>query len=474
MNKLSEGFLFTLGVILVGFGYVQGVVVPNTAVKYAQQAAINSYNSSLGNINVKSLQPCNSVVSKCGKIRVVENTNPDSYQDFTFNHNIAGYPSTFALDDDATPSLANSKVMVAADATTHTISQFPVTGFTTTVTCNDPSGGTTISGSTAYVAINSSESITCTFTNTPTVPVACPSNSWLQRANLGGLARSRSFGFSINNKGYIGGGLNTLSSLQEDFWEYNTTTNIWTQKANFGGGINSDSVAFAINGKGYVVTGADGVWSTNDTWEYNPTSNGWIQKADFGGVARFGAVGFAIGAKGYLGLGNDPITNNGVFLQDFWEYDPITDIWTQKSNFPGGLRHRAEGFSIGNKGYVGVGGNIVNNSTQLFQDFWEYNPTTDLWTQKANLPGLPRWDAASFSIGNKGYLGTGVPQGGGMLQDFWEYNPLNDTWTQKANLYGPARGRAVGFSIGSKGYIGTGFGGVFSLVHLNDFWEYCP
>ena len=31
-----------------------------------------------------------------------------------------------------------------------------------------------------------------------------------------------------------------------------------------------------------------------------------------------------------------------------------------------------------------------------------------------------------------------------------------DTWTQKADFGGTARDSAVGFSIGSKGYIGTG------------------
>ena len=42
-------------------------------------------------------------------------------------------------------------------------------------------------------------------------------------------------------------------------------------------------------------------------------------------------------------------------------------------------------------------------------------------------------------------------------KDFWEYDPIANTWTQKADFGGTARAVAVGFSIGSKGYIGTGF-----------------
>ena len=45
-----------------------------------------------------------------------------------------------------------------------------------------------------------------------------------------------------------------------------------------------------------------------------------------------------------------------------------------------------------------------------------------------------------------------------------------NTWTQKADFGGTARNAAVGFSIGSKGYIGTGYDGSY----CKDFWEYDP
>ena len=76
------------------------------------------------------------------------------------------------------------------------------------------------------------------------------------------------------------------------------------------------------------------------------------------------------------------------------------------------------------------------------------------WTPKADFGGTGRWGAVGFSIGNKGYIGTGWDNG--PHQDFWEYNPSTDAWTQKANFGGTARYGAVGFSIGNKGYIGTG------------------
>ncbi|TAL62059.1 MAG: T9SS type A sorting domain-containing protein, partial [Bacteroidetes bacterium] len=188
------------------------------------------------------------------------------------------------------------------------------------------------------------------------------------------------------------------------------------------------------------------------------------QKADVGISTRYRAVGFSIGTKGYIGAGNDG--NNTTAQKDFWEYDPSTNIWTQKADYGGGRRYGPVGFSIGAKGYVGTGSDI-NYASQ--QDFWEYNPSTNTWTQKANFAGTPRRSAVAFSIGTKGYIGTG-DDGNNVQQDFWEYDLGADTWTQKANFAGTARTSAVGFSIGNKGYIGTGADK--NSTPLKDFWAW--
>ena len=144
--------------------------------------------------------------------------------------------------------------------------------------------------------------------------------------------------------------------------------------------------------------------------------------------------------------------------------------WIQKATVGGTARQNAVGFSIGTKGYIGTGVDINNN---YFNDFWEYDPSTNVWTQKANFGGTSRHSAVGFSIGDKGYIGTGQDVTYAYRNDFWEYDPASNTWTQKANFGGAARWQAVGFGIGTKGYLGTGyldFGG----GAVNDFWEYDP
>jgi len=137
--------------------------------------------------------------------------------------------------------------------------------------------------------------------------------------------------------------------------------------------------------------------------------------------------------------------------------------WTQKADFGGKARNSAVGFSIGGKGYTGTG-----YDGSYCKDFWEYDPAQNTWTQKADFGGMARNSAVGFSIGSRGYIGTGYD--GSYYKDFWEYDPALNTWTQKADFGGKIRKAAVGFSIGSRGYIGTGYDGSYH----KDFWEYDP
>ena len=151
-----------------------------------------------------------------------------------------------------------------------------------------------------------------------------------------------------------------------------------------------------------------------------------------------------------------------MYYGDFWEYDPDTDAWTQKADFGGTVRAGTASFSIGTKGYIGTG----YNDPIVYNDFYEYDPDTDAWTQKADFGGTARHGAVGFSIGTKGYIGTGSDYS---QNDFWEYNPDTDVWIQRADFGGTARLSAVGFSIENKGYIGTGLNDSTRYI---DFWEY--
>ena len=148
--------------------------------------------------------------------------------------------------------------------------------------------------------------------------------------------------------------------------------------------------------------------------------------------------------------------------------------WKKKPDFGGIARVSAAGFSIGNKGYMGTGFTCCWND---YKDFWEYDPVTGAWTQKADFSGAARRGAVGFSVGGKGYIGTGWSGSYPdyvYYKDLWEYHPIANSWTKKADFGGVARAVAVGFSAGDKGYIGTGEKWDGISFFYNDFWEYDP
>lgn len=190
----------------------------------------------------------------------------------------------------------------------------------------------------------------------------------------------------------------------------------------------------------------------------------WTPKANYPGIGLGFSVCFSINSMGYVGCGFDSMIGNWTH-KDFWEFDPSNNVWTQKADFGGISRGMAVSFSVGNIGYVGIGFTQGNGA---LQDFWEYNPSTNMWTQKANFGGGKRFDAIGFSIGNMGYVGFGVNSSGNYFNDLWQYNPLNDTWTQKTNCPGAARARANSFVIGSDAYLVGGIG----VTSYTDLWLY--
>lgn len=284
-------------------------------------------------------------------------------------------------------------------------------------------------------------------------------NYWTKKSDFTGLKRERAVAFSIGDFGYIGTGVDTAETVLNDFWKYDPTTDVWTQVADIPGGIRRNAVAFTIGDYGYVGTGIDSVVATapgssklNDFWQFDPSSNSWTQKASFPGNNGFGvyfATGFAIDSKGYICCGKLGPNN---YSDELWEYKPSLDSWAQLPDFPGGVRYQLSSFTVDFKAYVGFG----TDQDLYRKDLWEFDATTNSWTQKADFPASERASASSFTIGQRGFITLGA--NGGFLDDLWEYNPFSDSWSVKASYGGSARKNAVAFVVNGKAYVGTGKG----------------
>lgn len=294
--------------------------------------------------------------------------------------------------------------------------------------------------------------------------------NWVKLSDLDGLPRSEAVGFSIGSKGYVGTGYDGDKRLV-DFWEYDPVRNTWTQKADFPGIARNGATGFGTDTKGYIGTGYDGKNRLKDFYEYDPATNLWTKKADFGGTERQSAIGMAINNKGYLGTGF-----NVSYYKDLWEYDPAADSWTQKASVGGSKRRDAACFVINGKGFVTTG---IDNGEYL-TDLWMYDPSTDTWTEKRDIADISdeAYDdkystikgigKVAFAVNGKGYLATGGQTTG---IECWEYNPGTDLWTEKSNFEGTIRSDAVGFALGSRGYVTTGKS---SSYYFDDIWGFDP
>jgi N-acetylneuraminic acid mutarotase len=185
------------------------------------------------------------------------------------------------------------------------------------------------------------------------------------------------------------------------------------------------SSGFSIKDKGYIYGGRDG-WiggSNNSTkyfhelWEYTPDANKWVRKADHPELVSFPPT----------------IIDDTAYFFDYgmslWTFDAETDIWTKKTGFPGTHRIGFVTMSLAGTLYVGLGWDPVIYS--FFNDWWGYDPSTNSWHQKSNVPFEGRYLSFCWSISNRGYLAFGYAESAITFDDFWEYDPAKDSWIER-------------------------------------------
>lgn len=275
---------------------------------------------------------------------------------------------------------------------------------------------------------------------------------WTQVTKFGGGKADGCFSFSLDGKGYVGGG-------SPEMWEYDPASSKWTARGdNPGLFMRAFSFSFTVNGKAYVG-GGDSAYvlskPLNDVWMYNPATMKWTKKNNFPVGYRAGAFSFVIDNVAYVGGGVEPA---GLW-DDVYKYDDVNDTWTQVSSLPypgiGGL-YGAASFALNGKGYI-VGGSFSNGSASGNAKFvYEYDPKNDQWTQKKDFPGSIRAFTFSFVLDGKAYVGGGSTNASVTHQDFYRYDAAADSWTKLQDLPTDKTCWATSFVIGDAAYLTTG------------------
>jgi N-acetylneuraminic acid mutarotase len=204
--------------------------------------------------------------------------------------------------------------------------------------------------------------------------------------------------------------------------EYDPTTNTWTRKADMPTprGITSAVVA---NEKIYVIGGEESFIVE----VYDPSTDTWAEQTELPSQRMWFSTCVVDGIIYVIG-GNKGPQSGYVHLNAVEAYDPTTDIWTTKADMPTPRSFLA---TCGVDGLIyAIGGGAPGKATVEV-----YDPATDTWTTKAPLP-TPRYGLDAVLVDGKIYAigGWWYSIGGPIYSTVEVYDPVTDTWTNGVNI----------------------------------------
>jgi N-acetylneuraminic acid mutarotase len=264
----------------------------------------------------------------------------------------------------------------------------------------------------------------------------------------------------------IGGSLDATTSTS--FVEaYDVSTDIWTYKTDLPQKL-CGTIACAVNSKIYVIGGSTSIlgkgYVVDSVYEYNPVSNSWTRKSNIP-TPLMAAAAAVVDGKIYV-VGGAPFGMNSAYTS-VYEYNPATDTWTKKSDMPT-ARLLASATVVDGKIYVF--GGAVNLYGTGFSKVEVYDPSADTWAVKGPMP-IPRATHVSSAVNGNIYIFTGALRPGSVYKDVLEYNPTLDTWATKTSIPTP-RVAPAACSVGGKIYVLGGMDN--SNTRLTTVEEYTP
>jgi N-acetylneuraminic acid mutarotase len=156
--------------------------------------------------------------------------------------------------------------------------------------------------------------------------------------------------------------------------KYTEASNSWSMVYTGDAAVYSAPSFFSINNKVYFAGGVDSQTSnvtSGKVWELDTETNIMTRKNDYPGKSIWGGFGFSIGNTGYIGCGQNVISGGITqYLTDVYKYDPVSDTWIQLESFPGGYKICTSTFVIGDKAYIIFG----SNGSSLSSEVWEFYP----------------------------------------------------------------------------------------------------
>jgi N-acetylneuraminic acid mutarotase len=246
-----------------------------------------------------------------------------------------------------------------------------------------------------------------------------------------------------------------------------TNENKWVTKANMPTARGYFNGA-EVGGKMYLFGGILDLSANNsDAVEaYDLETDTWTKKNKMP-VKILGLAAAALDGKIYTFGGRTGNLYSGTTLNYTYLYDPATDSWTRKADMPSSRAFMTASV-IDGKIYT-IGGSLNGYEACIIVQM--YDPATDTWTNKASLQRARSGHTANVFNGKIYVIGGGNSDnnGPGTAYPYFDvYDPVMDSWISKEDLAQSRIGHGAGV-ISNKLYICSGFS---SANELNDLREY--
>lgn len=249
-----------------------------------------------------------------------------------------------------------------------------------------------------------------------------------------------------------------------DFW-FEVTKGDSVEQVSWTEGTPDIAPAYAANsftiGDNIYVVGGGGVTlhaiTTNRV--YDTLTDTWSLKADYP-VVTSSAFGFAINGIGYCVAGAD---ENDYPVKTAYSYNPTTNAWTQIADLPEAVITVNSGCASQTKGYVAGG---AKSSYELNPYIYVYDPASNKWDIETTIP-VPQDSPAVEMIGDNIYLIGGTDLLNNVYGGVQIYNTTTKTWSTGADMI-TNRVYAGSFKHGKDIYV---VGGLDSLAYSTDVNE---
>ncbi|MBM1105618.1 ThuA domain-containing protein [Aurantibacter crassamenti] len=215
---------------------------------------------------------------------------------------------------------------------------------------------------------------------------------------------------------------------------YDTATDTWSIGAPMPTAV-SDMAAVTVNDEIWLIAGIKNdslAITTNLVQVYNTITNTWSVGPQLPSARSAGAAAFENDKIHYFGgLMSDGVTNLDEHL--VLDISDITAGWQIASNLPNPRSHISAAVVDG-KIYALGGQNVLTDSVQNHNFLDEYNPVSDAWIRKADLPAARSNFQTGTIVHNNKIIIVGGNREDLVHNDISEYDVATDVWSQRCKL----------------------------------------